>query len=660
MCGIAGIWSGRPATREQLAAAAEAMAARLQHRGPDDSGLAISGSVALAFRRLSIIDLSPAGHQPMSSLSGRYTIVFNGEVYNFEQIRAELTAEGKAPRWRGHSDTEVLLAAIEAWGLVSAVRRFNGMFAFAVWDARDHELHLVRDRLGVKPLHYARTPGGFVFASELKALTAHEDLPRDISRTALALYTRFGYVPAPYTIYENVLKVMPGTIVTARSPQHVTAQPYWSLREVVERGVANRVSDPGAALEELHAIALDSVRLRMIADVPLGVFLSGGIDSSLVTSLMQVQSASPVRTFTIGFAEGEYDEAKYAAAIARHLGTDHTELYVTPEDALALIPALPEMYDEPFADSSQMPTFLVSRLARQSVTVSLSGDGGDEFYAGYDRYTVTRALWNRIGRIPSAARPALSAALRAVPGSLWNRAFSPANGFLPRRLRRTRAAERIHHFAKAMRADDPDRFYLDVVGFWSDLVLGGGGATMPLLEPEARPSLDDFIERSMYFDQMSYLPDDILVKVDRASMATSLESREPLLDHRLVEYSWRLPLSIKMENGRGKAILRKLLAKYVPPALFERRKQGFGIPIDHWLRGPLRDWAESLLDERRLRADGYFRAEAVRAKWREHLGGGEWQHHLWAILMFQAWLDRERGAGDAQISGDRFIMRSPI
>jgi asparagine synthase (glutamine-hydrolysing) len=657
MCGIAGVVKAR-SSKDELTAIAGAMSEPLRHRGPDDSGIFIapSGSAALAFRRLAIIDLSPAGHQPMTSASGRYTIIFNGEVYNFERLRDELVREGVAPRWRGHSDTEVILAAFEAWGVGAAVPRFNGMFAMAVWDERERTLRLVRDRMGVKPMYYAKCGDTFLFGSELKALTTYDALPRNVSRGALALYMRYAYVPAPHTIYEGVFKQTPGTILTVSSDlSRVEETPFWSVCDAATRGVKDRFTGgDDEAIEELQRIALDAIGLRMIADVPLGVFLSGGIDSSFVTALMQAQSSMPVKTFSIGFSEAEYDEARYAKLVARHLGTDHTEMIVTPEDALAVIPSLPSMYDEPFADSSQIPTHLLSRLARQHVTVSLSGDGGDELFGGYHRYFLGRQLWERAQRLPRPARAVASRAMRAVPMSAWNKLLSPRRKYVPARLRRDRAGERIHKLAHAMDAQNPDYLYYEVVSQWTDVVLGAEELPIAITRRDDWPSLDDFVERMMFADQVSYLPDDILTKVDRASMAVSLESREPLLDHRLVEFAWRLPLSMKLRDGKGKWILRRLLSRYVPESMFERPKMGFGVPIDHWLRGPLRDWAESLLDERRLINDAFFRTDAIRNKWKEHLNGsGEWQHYLWTVLMFQAWHDQERGRDSAACVSDR-------
>jgi len=612
---------------------------RIVHRGPDDSGewLDDRDGVALGFRRLSIVDLSPAGHQPMFSASGRYVLTFNGEVYNFEAIRCELLENGLAPAFRGHSDTEVMLAAIEAWGIESAVKRFIGMFAIALWDREERELFLIRDRVGVKPFYYGTCGQTFFYASELKALHAHPEFEPEIDRDALALYFRYTYVPAPFTIYQGIRKVMPGTIVAVkpgRAPREIT---YWSAAAVAEQGVAHRFTgSEDEAADQLDALLRDAVGLRMIADVPLGVFLSGGIDSSLVTAMMQAQSSAPVKTFSIGFVEEEYNEAEHAKKVAQHLGTLHTELYVKAEEAMAVIPKLPSMYDEPFADSSQIPTHLVSALARKHVTVSLSGDGGDELFGGYYRYFLGQKAFNYISRVPRPLRGVAGGVMSSIPKTVWDRALR----------RQNRAGERIHKLARIMSTSDQDAMYFELVSHWKGLVAGARERELPLTDKSRWPRLDDAIERMMYFDLISYLPDDILAKVDRASMAVSLEAREPLLDHRLIEFAWTLPLSMKVRDGKGKWLLRKVLYRYVPEALIERPKMGFGMPVGAWTRGPLRAWAESLLDERRLREDGLLDAERIREMWRAHLAGeGDWQQYIWTVLMFQAWQEEWRGAG---------------
>ena len=618
------------------------MSGCLHHRGPDDSGDFFDerAGLLLAFRRLAIIDLTQAGHQPMESPSGRFVMTFNGEAYNFAVVREELERTGTAPEWRGHSDTEVLLAAIEQWGLEDAVQRFVGMFAFALWDRREQTLHLVRDRVGVKPLYYAFAGDALLFGSELKALVSHPRFDAEVDRDVVALYARYGYVPAPHTIYRGTYKLPPGSILTI-APGTARPEPrlYWNVRDVAERAKADpfRGSDDDA-LDALDALLTDAVGLRMIADVPLGVFLSGGIDSTMVVAQMQRLNRGPVRTFTIGLRESLYDEAQYARVVAKHLGTDHTELYVTPEEAREVIPLLPVIYDEPFGDASQIPTYLVSKLARQKVTVSLSGDGGDELFGGYSRYFLGRSLWRNARRIPRPLRPLAGAAMRALPANAWNRLLTPFSRAIP--ALRERAGDRLHKLARSMNASDADALYRELVSMWSGVV--PGAQSLPVAIDES-PPFDDITERMMLLDQVSYLVDDILVKVDRASMAVSLEAREPLLDHRLIEFAWSLPLHMKVRDGKGKWILRRLLTRFLPEEMVERPKMGFAIPIDAWLRGPLRDWAEGLLDERRLREEGYFDVAQVREAWSAHLAGGaEWQQHLWTILMFQAWLGARR------------------
>jgi asparagine synthase (glutamine-hydrolysing) len=593
----------------------------LVHRGPDDAGewIDAASGVALGFRRLAIIDLSAAGHQPMLSPSARYVATLNGEIYNFEELRKELPPVA----YRGHSDTEVMLAAFDAWGVEAAVKRFNGMFAIAVWDRETRKLHLIRDRMGVKPLHYGFAGRAFVYASELKAIRRHPAFEPRIDRGGLRLYLRFLYIPAPYSIYEGIRKVMPGTIVTFDpATRSVETTVYWSARETAMRGVAARFegSEDDAA-REAEALLRDAVRLRMIADVPLGVFLSGGIDSSLVTALMQAESRTPVRTFTIGFRDRAYDEAPFAKAVARHLGTDHTELVMSEHDALDVIPKLPAMYDEPFADASQIPTYLVAMLARRHVTVTLSGDGGDELFGGYTRYIAARRLTPFLKFTPPVTGRLLSA-------------------LVPRALARRRIGQRIEKVARIVKANDPDEMYFQLVSHWPDgVVLDATSAEAPVTNRSDWPPLRDPVERMMYLDQISYLPDDILTKVDRASMAVSLESREPLLDYRLVELAWSLPASMKVRHGKGKQILRRVLDRYVPASLIDRPKMGFGIPLGSWLRGPLRDWAEGLLDPATIRQQGLLDPAPIRAKWEEHLAArNDWNFYLWGVLMLQSWL----------------------
>ncbi|MBI4507235.1 MAG: asparagine synthase (glutamine-hydrolyzing) [Chloroflexi bacterium] len=648
MCGIAGFVDLARATGAPvLQATAEAMAETLAHRGPDDRGVWIDAAagVALGHRRLAIIDLSPEGHQPMLSASGRYAVVYNGEIYNFQALRAELARLGCT--FRGHSDTEVLLAAVAQWGVFAALQRFNGMFAFVLWDRVERTLYLARDRLGEKPLYYGWMGQVFLFGSELKALRAHPAFRADVSRDALALYLTYNYIPAPYAIYRGAAKLPPGTLLALRAANgsaRPTPHAYWSVREAAERGVA----DPwrGSSVEAaayLDALLRDAVKLRMVADVPLGAFLSGGIDSSTVVALMQAQSERPVRTFSIGFLEAGYNEAEHAKAVARHLGTDHTELYITPAEAMAVIPRLPRLYDEPFADSSQIPTFLVSELARRHVTVSLSGDGGDELFLGYPRYVWGRRIWQRIGWLPVPLRTAAAAALTALPADAWDALLGRLGPLLPREVRGREPGHKLHRLAEVLAVARPEALYERLMAHWSapERVVPGA-ATLPTVLSDTRrwAALPDFTQRMMYFDMAMYLPDDILAKVDRVSMGVGLEARVPLLDHRVVELAWRLPLALKLRDGQGKWLLRQVLYRYVPRALIERPKMGFGVPVGAWLRGPLRAWAEALLAERRLRDEGFFDPQPIRSCWAEHLGGTRnWQYHLWDVLMFQAWLD---------------------
>lgn len=625
---------------ERLRRTAAEMADCLAHRGPDDHGVWVDAStgVALGHRRLSILDLSPAGHQPMVSASGRYVMVFNGEIYNFPDLRTKLEACGV--RFRGASDTEVLLAAIDRWGLEVALKRAHGMFAVGVWDTKERTLSLARDRLGEKPLYYGWHGRSFLFASELTAVRAHPDFAARVSRESVVRYLALDHVPAPASIYEGTFKLPPGTFAIVR-PNRVGVLPepkeYWSARDAVTSDGAD-VPD-----NNLEVLLADAVARQMVADVPLGLLLSGGVDSSTIAALMQAQSARPVRTFTIGFKEAGFDEAEYAGAVARHLGTDHTELYVTPADAEAVIPRLPEIYDEPFADSSQIPTFLVCKMARRSVTVALSGDGGDEVFGGYNRYLWWDSLWNRARRLPSWGRTAAACALNAVPPRAWDR-VGRALQHVSRsssRLADGRLGERAEKAIAVLRARTPTEAYQQLISHWASresIVLGAGTADEQLNPP----LLASFVEQMMYLDLVGYLPDDILTKVDRASMAVNLEVRVPFLDHRVVEAAWRLPLEAKIAGGRGKLPLRRILDRYVPSELIERPKAGFAVPIGTWLRGPLRPWAEELLDERRLRADGILDPAPIRRRWDAHVRGrGQWEHHLWGVLIFQAWLDAQ-------------------
>lgn len=667
MCGLTGFWTP-DRLPERFDVVARRMADTLTHRGPDDAGVWVGEGVGLALghRRLAILDLSPAGHQPMVSASGRYVIAFNGEIYNHLVLRADLEKIGAGgTAWRGHSDTETLLAAFEAWGVEETLKRAVGMFAIALWDRATRTLTLARDRMGEKPFYYGWVRGSLVFGSELKAIRAFPGFDNAIERRALVLFLRHDYIPAPWSIYEGIWKLPPGCYVQFAGGVLPTGgrgdiKAYWSLREVAEAGLREPfMGTEDEAVDELDRLLRQSLSGQMIADVPLGAFLSGGVDSSTVVAVMQAMSSQPVKTFTIGFHEGEYNEAEHAKAVAHHLGTDHTELYVTPAEALEVIPKLPVLYDEPFADSSQIPTHLVSMLAKRHVTVALSGDAGDELFGGYNRYFWAMRLWRRLSRVPLPLRRLAAAGVRAVSPAAWNNLFGLAAPLLPQRLRFALPGDKLHKAAGLFAARRPEEIYLRLVSHWeypTDVVLGvEREPPTPLTDPAAWIACPDSERRMMYLDSITYLPDDILVKVDRAAMGVSLETRVPLLDHRLVEFAWRVPLSMKLRNGEGKWLLRQVLYRYVPKELIERPKMGFGVPIEHWLRGPLKEWAEDLLSEDRLKREGFFDPAPIRTRWQEHLSGRRnWAYHLWDVLMFQAWLENVTSERVA-LSGDLVI-----
>lgn len=642
MCGIAGVVG---ATERSLSAVVGRMVESIRYRGPDDAGVWCDSAAGLGLghARLSILDLSPAGRQPMLSASGRFVIVFNGEIYNHLELRKELSGIA----WRGHSDTETLLEAIEAWGVEKALRCLAGMFALALWDRVEQRLTLARDRIGEKPLYYGWSHGTFLFGSELKALAAYPGWTGEIDRGALACYMRYAYVPVPHSIYAGINKLLPGTFIvlspTDKAGYSPEPQSFWSALEVSRQHELIDLTDSQAA-DELDTVLGRAVKSQMIADVPLGAFLSGGVDSSTIVALMQAQASQPIKTFSIGFREDDYDEARHAKAVAAHMGTDHTELYVTAAGALAVIPRLPSIYDEPFGDSSAIPTHLVAQMARRHVTVALSGDGGDELFGGYNRYSWGRSIWQRIGRLPVGLRRLMGRGLTLLSPEQWDRIGRLGWAALPPKLRMATLGDKLHKLAGIIDVRSQAELYQRLVSQHRDpgsLVIGANEKPIWADGQATRLDRTDFSERMMFHDLVGYLADDILTKVDRAAMAVSLETRVPMLDHRVVEFTWRLPLHMKVREGQGKWLLRQVLDRYVPRHLIERPKMGFGVPLDAWLRGPLREWADTLLDEDRIRHEGYFHPGPIRQKWNEHLSGRRsWQYWLWNVLMFQAWNQR--------------------
>jgi asparagine synthase (glutamine-hydrolysing) len=649
MCGIAGLFEPERSTEaEKLGRLVGEMTSALTHRGPDAVGHWLDGECGVAFghRRLAVIELGPEGEQPMVSGDGRWVAVYNGEIYNFRELRRRLVSQGLA--FRGGSDTEVLLASVQLWGLESALDAWEGMFALALWDRRQRQLHLARDRFGEKPLYYGWVDGRLAFGSELKALRRLPSFGAEIDRDAVALFLRHNCIPAPSTIYRGVKKLLPGHWVTVDSglrPGNLPpSRPYWSARDAVEEARRRPLTGSTDELIELADDTLSaSVSARLDADVPVGAFLSGGIDSSLVVALMQRHTSNPVRTFTIGFADRDFDESPEAELVANHLGTDHTALRVDDADALGVIPELPDIWDEPFADASQIPTLLVSRLARSQVTVSLSGDAGDELFAGYNRHAWLERLWTRASVIPSPVRRMSGAALGSVPPSIVDGAARVA-ALLSSRGHVRNPSTKVAKLGKVLAADSPERAYLALISHWdapSSLVLGVDHKEASAFDPTGWPPLGSVTEQMLWLDLTGYLPDDILTKVDRAAMATSLETRVPFLDRSVFDLAWRLPMAMKLHEGTTKWILRQVLHRYVPPELVERPKMGFGLPIGTWLRGTLRPWAEELLGEPRLLAQGLLDPQPIRRAWHRHLSGRQdLGYELWDVLVLQAWLDR--------------------
>lgn len=650
MCGIVGF---RKSSLEPFSIA-NSMCEKINARGPDGAGVWSEDDqpVILGHVRLSILELSEAGNQPMVSECGRYVLVLNGEIYNHQSLRKQLGESGLVINWRGQSDTETLLACFVAWGIEKTLQATIGMFAIAVWDKQEQILTLARDRMGEKPLYWGWSNDLLIFASELKSIKAHPEFEAVIDRDALTLLLRHCYIPAPYSIYKGIQKLMPGHVLQIplqgdlSQSKAAASKPYWSLNKVVEQGLANPfVGSPEAAVDALEEQLTKSVADQMLADVPLGAFLSGGVDSSTIVALMQAQSDTPVRTFTLGFNEPGYNEAEHAKAVAKQLGTEHTELYVQPDDALSVIPNLANMYCEPFADSSQIPTFLVSQLAKQHVSVALSGDAGDELFGGYNRYMAAQKVWGPVQKMPSFVRNLAVGGLRSLSPNSWDKLFEFAKPVLPKRFQLSIPGEKARKLSEVLTLSSGEAFYRQLTSHWTDpasVVINGQEPITLLTNPAAWPKTDCLEHAMMAMDAQTYMSDDILVKVDRAAMANSLETRTPFLDHRVVELAWSMPLEYKIRDGQGKWLLRQVLYKYVPKELIDRPKAGFGIPLDSWLRGPLKEWAEALLDESRLRREGYFHPAPIRTLWLEHLSGKKnWQYHLWNILMFQAWLEEQ-------------------
>ena len=643
MCGIVGCLERRHGTMPLLEIA-RSMADAISHRGRDDSGVWSNSDdgIALGHRRLSIVDLSPAGHQPMPSADGRRVMVFNGEIYNHAALRAELERAGLAPAWRGHSDTEVLLAAVGAWGLDNALQRLVGMFAFAIWDCVEKTLSLARDRIGEKPIYYGFVDDGFVFASELAALKKHPRWVDDIDRNALGLFLRHNYIPAPHSIYKDIRKLLPGSYLLLRAGSSgIDVRTYWRASDAAQRGAMHPFRGSGdEAANIVEELLMQSLSGQMQADVPLGAFLSGGVDSSAVVALMQLQSSRPVKTFSIGFENKDYDEAPHAKAVACHLGTDHTELYCTTADALGVVPRLAQVYSEPFADSSQIPTLLVSELARRHVAVSLSGDGGDELFGGYTRYSFASRLWPVLAKLPVRLRRSAAQAIKNISPATWDAIAKRPLSLAFSDAKDRYVGDKLHKGLGALTANNFDDFYRELVSHWPDpaAVVLGLTEQPSIFADKGAQITDSLMQRMMFLDQVSYLTDDILVKVDRAAMSVGLETRVPMLDHRLIEFAMSLPAGLLFQKNNTKWPLRQVVYRHVPTRLIERPKLGFAIPLADWLRTPLRDWAESLLDERRLAKEGFFSPKPIREAWNDHLSGRRNFHfRLWNVLMFQAW-----------------------
>lgn len=651
MCGINGFFS--KVSKEDSSIAIHRMNKAIEHRGPDAFGVWYDEEINLYLGhcRLAIQDISNAGSQPMHSQCGRYVIVFNGEIYNHLKLRKKISKEGSSVNWRGHSDTETLLVAFSIWGIKKTLENLVGMFAIALWDRQEKLLTLARDRIGEKPLYWGWQGNNLYFSSELKALKANPHFQPKVDRDSITLLLRHNCIPAPYSIYEGIEKLLPGHYIQLAlsdiyKSKQTTSLAYWSFNSIVESGIKRPFEgSPDEAIDELQQTLAYSIDEQMLSDVPLGAFLSGGIDSSTIVALMQNQSSKPIKTFTIGFEDKGYNEAVHARAVAKHLGTEHTELYIQPKDALSVIPKLSSIYCEPFSDSSQIPTYLVSQLASQHVKVALSGDGGDELFGGYNRYLMAQDIWQQSRKFPKKARKLISHVLRTFPSKSWDAIFKNLTPVLPKPLRIRTPGDKMYKLAEVLTTDDKHEYYQKLTSHWqqpSDIVINGSEPATLITTASAWPETDNFQHSMMAMDAQTYMTDDILVKVDRAAMANSLETRVPMLDHRIIELAWKMPLNYKIRNGEGKWLLKQVLFRHVPKQLIERPKMGFAIPLHDWLRTSLNDWAESLLDESILRQQGYFDPEPIRKMWLEHLSGKyNHQNQLWDILMFQAWLESQ-------------------
>ncbi len=652
MCGFAGVVIDK-STAKLSQSIIEKMGDSISHRGPDSSGVWLDAEIGIAMvhRRLSILDLSPSGHQPMQSSSGRFTLVFNGEIYNHLSIRSQIS---DAYQWRGHSDTETILAGFEIWGIKNTIQKSTGMFSLAVWDAKEKSLSLFRDRIGEKPLYYGWQNGSFLFGSELKSLIVHPSFQHEIDRNSLSLFMRYGYVPSPASIYKGIQKLAPASFIelfpysnSFRNEETPVPAEYWSLAEVVSDG--QKRSDLMNSIEiqeKLDFLLREVIDQQMVADVPVGAFLSGGIDSSTIVAIMQTLSRKKIKTFSVGIEAEGYNEAPYAKEIAEFLGTDHTELFFSDKEARNIIPDLPGIYDEPFSDPSQIPTFYLSQVSRKDVAVSLSGDAGDELFAGYNRYFLGDLIHKINRNLPRPLMKALTSAVYRISPQIWDTCFSPIKSFLPTNISTRPIGDRLHKLAKIFQQSDFMSTYVAMMSHWQDpskIVINGSDSINQSSLRNLSSNCDDLFHKMMAFDTVTYLPDDILVKVDRAAMSCSLETRLPFLNHHLVEFAWQIPLSMKIKNGKGKSVLRNVLYKYIPQELFDRPKTGFGLPIHSWLRGPLREWAESLLNESRLKNQGYLETAPITEKWQQHLSGHRnWHLQLWNVLIFQSWFEEYR------------------